>query len=508
MSFATSNLTVGDVGLEGATILDLQQAFTTGALTSETLTRFYLQRIERLNPDLNAVLFVNPSALLDARHSDERRRSGRRLSPLDGIPVLLKDNIATAGMPTTVGSYALLHADPADDAEVVIRLRNAGAVILGKANLDEWAGYRSVDVVSGWSAVGGQIRNPYVLDRDPWGSSGGAAVAVSAHLTTVAIGAKTDGSLMNPAGANGVVAIQPTVGLVSRRGIVPVCPAQDTAGPIARTVTDAAIVLSVIQSGRGAPVDASMVSHPRGLVSGPGSLHAKRIGVWLPRGGGGSLPEAMVAARDQLLEEAVATLEANGATIIRGIDLNVDAAVELSRAVGLVELKAAINRYLGSRTGPCPADLEALIAFNDEHAEREMPLFGQDVFHAAQDMQGDPTDAAWRDQRRAVTDMARMVVDEALRRHHLDAIVAPTNTPSLPPLDRAGIQSARPSAIAGYPAISVPAGLAFGVLPVGLTFFGGPSTEQELLMMARAFEQVTAARRAPTFRPQLQSPAQ
>jgi amidase len=502
-----SGTTINGINLDRVTVLDLQRDMDRQQLSSTALTGFYLARIHRLNPLLHAVIETNPDALRDAVASDLRRARHAARGPLEGIPVLLKDNVGTHDREhTTAGSFALIGANPAD-AFLVTRLRAAGAIILGKANLSEWANFRSFTSSSGWSARGGQTNNPYVLDRNPCGSSSGSAVAAAADLATVTIGTETDGSIVCPSGANDDVGIKPTLGLVSRTGVVPISAQQDTAGPITRNLTDAAAVLSVIQG-----VDPS---DPATAAAGPyvhrdylsdldaHSLRGKRIGVW--RGGGD------VADVTAVTDAAITKLRALGATVIDNVDLPglVDAENAEFPAL-LTEFKHDINAYLAATGGQHPADLAGLIDFDNQHASVEMPFFQQEIFDQAQATNGDLTDPAYVAQRAAATTGARSAIDSALAADHLDAIVAPTNGPAWVTNHQTGddftnfVSASAPAAIAGYPDLTVPAGhVDGGVLPIGLSFFGTAYSEPKLISMAYAFEQATHARHTPGFLPSL-----
>ena len=489
------------VKLERATIPDLQRAMRSGRLSSGALTRFYIRRIGRVDKRLRSVIAVNPGAIRQARRSDVRRSRRRLRGPLDGIPVLLKDNIDTADRQrTTAGSLALRRARPARDATVVRRLRRSGAVILGKANLSEWANFRSTRPIDGWSAIRGQTHNPYVLDRNPCGSSSGPAVAVAANLATVAIGTETWGSIMCPAGANGVVGVKPSVGLVSRSGIVPISAQQDTAGPFARHVVDAAIVLSVIQ-GTDPPDEATAEAAPYVARNYRTGLHAtalkgRRIGLW--RNGTGR-------AVQRVLNKTAAVMRRAGATVV-DTPLDDGQLPDPTFRALLVEFKHGINGYLAQTPGRHPPNLAELIEFNRRHADVEMPLFRQEIFRMAQATSGDLTDSGYLVDRRFATDTARRLIDDALAAGHLDAIVGPTNGPAW--VTRGDTKTctgdadaSTPAAIAGYPNVSVPAGFACGALPLGVSFFAGRWSEPTILAIAHAFEQATHARRPPGFLP-------
>jgi len=503
---------VRGIDLEQATVLDLQDAMDRRKLTSTELTRFYLDRIRSLDPRLNAVIETSPHAVRDAVLSDLRRRFHGPRSPLEGIPVLLKDNIDTDDrLHTTAGSFALLKARPARDAFLVAQLRRAGAVVLGKANLSEWANFRSTSSSSGWSARGGQVNNPYVLDRNPCGSSSGSAVAAAAHLATVTIGTETNGSVVCPASANSVVGVKPTLGLVSRSGIVPISAEQDTAGPITRNVTDAAAVLSVVQGVD--PRDpatgdaADFVDRDYLAALEPGALAGKRIGVWRE-------PTAENPEVEAVLDAAVAALQGQGAVIVDNVQLSgMDEVLAAQFPALLVEFKHDLNAYLAATPGRHPGDLAGLIEFNTDHADLELPFFGQEIFELAEATGGDLTDPEYQQQRATATGGARAAIDGAIAAHDLDAIVAPTNNaPWLTDLangdDFTGfVSSSSPAAISGYPNLTVPAGYVRGDLPLGVSFFGSRFSEPTLIAIGYAFEQATQLRRLPSFLPTLPEPA-
>jgi amidase len=432
------------------------------------------------------VIETNPAAAADAAASDARRATQGSRGPLEGIPVLLKDNIDTADREhSTAGSFSLVDSTPARDAFLVGRLRAVGAVILGKANLSEWANFRSTRSISGWSARGGQTHNPYVLNRNPCGSSSGSAVAASAHLATVTIGTETDGSIMCPSGTNSAVGIKPTLGLVSRSGVIPISAQQDTAGPITRNVTDAAAVLTAVQ-GVDPRDPATAAAGPfvgRDYLAAldPDALRGKRIGVWRAPAGGN-------ADAVRILTAAVATVRAQGATVVDNIQLTgLDTASRNEQPALLNEFKHDINTYLAARPGPHPANLAGLIAFDTAHAATEMPLFQQEIFETAQSRSGDLTDPTYLRQRSTATSAARQAIDKAITTNHLDAILAPTNG------------SASPAAIAGYPDLSVPGGYARSVVPIGVSFFGGRWSEPTLIAAAFGFERASRIRKPPTF---------
>jgi amidase len=493
--------------LEEATIATLQERMQSGALTARALTEAYLVRIEALDrqgPALRSILETNPDALPIADALDAERKAKGARGPLHGIPVLLKDNIGTGDrMMTTAGSLALAGSYSAEDSFLARRLREAGAVLLGKANLSEWANFRSSHSSSGWSGRGGQCRNPYALDRNPCGSSSGSGAAVSANLCAVSVGSETDGSIVCPSSANGIVGIKPTLGLVSRAGMIPLAHSQDTAGPMCRTVADAAALLGVLagvdrrdpatERGRGhAAPDFTKFLDPEGL-------RGARIGVARKMFG---FSEAV----DRLLEEALAEMKRGGAVLVDPADIPSSSQLEEAELeVLLYEFKADLNAYLAGR-GPRVAvrTLADLIAFNEAHATEELPYFGQDLLVKAQ-AKGPLTTPAYL---KALEKSKRLAgkdgLDAALRRHRLDAIVAPTGGPAwvidLVNGDHFSGGSSTHPAVAGYPNISVPAGFIRG-LPVGISFMGQAWSEPTLLKLASSFEHATRHRRPPRFRP-------
>lgn len=485
-----------------ASIAQLQQRMDAGSLDSQRLTRELLQRIDRIDrhgPMLKSVLQTNPDALQLAATLDAARKTTPH-GPLYGIPVLLKDNIGTGDrMLTTAGSLALTDAPAPHDAALVERLRKAGALILGKTNLSEWANYRSTHASSGWTGVGGQTRNPYVLDRNPCGSSSGSGAAVAAGLATVAIGSETDGSIVCPAGMNGLVGIKPTLGLVSRSGIVPLSHSQDTAGPMARSVADAAALLSVIAGSDPAdPATADADRHATDYARflDPNGLKGKRIGV--VRELAGAEPNA-----DRVLDESIALMTAQGAIIVDPVKL--PHLNELSAPEQIVlsyDFKHDINAYLATRPQLKVKNLADLIAFNRREAKREMPWFGQEIFEEAQ-TRGPLTDKKYID---ALAKAKRLSgplgIDAALKAQHLDALLAPSSGPAfvtdLLLGDHISGGGSQPAAVSGYPSIAVPAGWAHG-LPVGILLFGAKWSEPTLISIAYGFEQHAHAWQAPRF---------
>ncbi|MGW6008209.1 amidase [Streptomyces sp. NPDC055210] len=481
---------------------ELRQRMADGRLDAERLTRHYLERIERLDPLLHSVIEVNPDALREARRLDAE---GDPRKPLHGMPVLLKDLVETADrMHTTAGSLALRGLRPAADATVAARLRAAGAVILGKTNLSEWAGGMSLTHHAGWSARGGQTRNPYKLDRSPNESSSGSAVAAAAGLCVAAIGTETNGSIIDPSSANCVVGVKPTVGLVGRGGVIPGVPSQDSVGPIARTVRDAAILLGTLVGvdDRDPATRASRGRFHRDYTRflDADGLKGARIGV--PR----TVYFGYSHHADDIAERAIATLREAGATVVDPADIPTAGQLEdlpSSMVVQAYEFKRALNGYLAAAPGDHPRSLAELIAFNREHADRELRYVRQDGLEAVQEL-----DFGEREYREALATNHRLSraegIDAVLRRYRLDALVMPTTGPpakiDLIRGDSYGGGASTPAALAGYPAVSVPAGFAFG-LPVGLTFMGTAWSEPVLLRLAHAYEQAGRVRRPPTYRP-------
>ena len=486
-------------------VAELQSRMTKGTLTSRTLTAAYLSRIaavDRSGPTLNSVIETNPDALAIAAERDAERRAGKVRGPLHGIPVLIKDNIDSADrMQTTAGSLALVGKPSPRDAFIVQRLREAGAVLLGKTNLSEWANFRSTRSTSGWSGRGGQTRHPFVLDRNPCGSSSGTGTAISANLAAVGIGTETDGSIICPSSICGLVGIKPTVGLWSRSGIIPISSSQDTAGPMARSVSDAAALLGAltgVDSRDGVTADSagkSVADYTTFLNAK--SLQGARIGV--ARNMAGFHPMT-----DAAFERAIESLRKAGAVIVDPANVpTVGKYDEAELDVMLYEFKAGVNAYLAERGSTVSVrTMDDVIAFNRANASAEMPYFGQEQMERAQAM-GSLDDAKYRD---AVATCRRLARDEGLdaimAQHSLDAIVAPSNGPSWPTDlingDRYSGGNSSVAAVAGYPSITVPMGFA-DALPLGLSFIGRAWSEGRLIGLAFAFEQATKARRAPRF---------
>jgi amidase len=490
--------------LEEATAAALQDGMASGRYTARQIAEMYLRRIEEIDrngPALRSVIEINPDALAIADALDAERKAKGPRGPLHGIPVLIKDNIGTADkMMTTAGSLALEGSRPAKDAFVVERLRAAGVVILGKTNLSEWANFRSTHSTSGWSGRGGLVKNPYALDRNACGSSSGTGAAIAANLASIGVGSETDGSIVCPSGTNGLVGIKPTIGLVSRSGIIPISHSQDTAGPMARTVADAALLLGAMTGLDAA--DAAMTGH--GARAGvdytksldPNALKGARIGVARKQYFGYS------DAADRLVNQAIADMKAQGAVIVDPANIPTAAKMDAcENEVLLYEFKADMNKYLADLGPSAPAhSLEDLIAFNEREKAREMPYFGQEQFLAAQ-KKGPLTTPAYVAALAKCRALARTQgIDLVLKQHRLDAIVAPTGSPAwttdLINGDHFTGASSTPAAVAGYASITVPAGSAFD-LPVGISFIGGAWSESKLIALAYAYEQATKHRKPP-----------
>ncbi len=501
-----------------ATISDLQSRMKSGEVSAYSLTKAYLARIDEIDdacvrtacirtkePGLNSVIEVNPDALTIARALDlERKEKGPR-GPMHGIPVLIKDNIDTGDrMQTTAGSLALIGPPPAQDSGVARKLREAGAAILGKTNLSEWANIRSNHSTSGWSGRGGLTKNPYALDRNACGSSSGSGVAVSANLCTVAVGTETDGSIVCPSSANGIVGIKPTLGLISRAGIIPIAHSQDTAGPMARTVRDAAILLGALagpDSRDSATTSAEATSKVRTITDytqflNPNGLRGSRIGVARKYFGFND-------AVDELMNHLIDEMKTAGAIIVDPADLESHGKFDDTELLVLLyELRPDLNAYLASRPNAQVHSLAGVIAFNEKNKQNEMPYFGQDLFLKAQE-KGPLTDKDYVAALAANHSLSsEHGIDGVMDKFHLDAILAPTGGPAwltdLANGDHAVGGSSNAAAVAGYPNINVPAGFVFG-LPVGVSFFGRGWSEPGLLKIAYGFEQLVKARKPPQF---------
>ncbi|HUF17953.1 MAG TPA: amidase, partial [Thermoanaerobaculia bacterium] len=493
--------------LEETSIAQLQEAMSSGRLGARQIAEMYLARIEEVDSPrgsvgLNAMMELNPDAIAIADQRDRERKEGFLRGPLHGIPIIIKDNIDTADrMRTSAGSLALAESIAKDDAYIVRRMREAGAVLLGKTNLSEWANFRSTRSTSGWSARGGQTHNPYVLTRNPCGSSAGTGAAVAASLAAAGIGTETDGSVVCPSTSNGLVGLKPTLGLVSRSGIIPIAHSQDTAGTMTRTVSDAAILLSVI-TGIDARDPLTLASrtrrqHDYTKFLDANGLEGARIGV--ARQFFGFNPHV-----DQVMNDAIEVIRGLGATVIDPANIETHGQFNASEyEVLLYEFKADLNAYLAGIDSKIPhRTLADLIRFNEENKDREMPFFGQEIFLMAEE-KGPLTDRSYRD---ALAKNLRLTrkegIDATLAKHGVDALISPTGSPAWP-TDlingdhfTGGYSSA--SAVSGYPHITVPAGFVHE-LPVGLSFFAGAWSEPNLIRYAYAFEQATRARKAPRF---------
>jgi amidase len=493
--------------LEEATVAELQAGMRAGQCTARSLVEGYLARIDSLDrkgPALRSVIEVNPEALAVADSLDRERGAGKVRGPLHGIPVLIKDNIDTADrMSTTAGTLVLEGSIAPRDAFLVERLRAAGAVILGKTNLSEWANFRSTRSSSGWSGRGGQVRNPYALDRSPCGSSSGTGAAIAASLAAVGVGTETDGSIVCPSAASALVGIKPTVGLLSRSGIIPISHSQDTPGPMARTVADAAVLLGAMAGAD--PRDAA-TAESRGKAQAdytrfldPNGLKGARIGVVRKRWFGYS-PEA-----DRLTEEAIEALRRAGATVVDSVEIpHLGEYNQAEFTVLLYEFKHGVNQYLASLGPNAPVrSLKEVIEFNRRNRDRSMPYFGQEILEMAE-KKGPLTDTAYVNALEKSRKLSREGLDSAMTKHRLDAILAPTGSPAWP-IDLINGDhflgaSSTAAAVSGYPSITVPAGYSFG-LPVGVSFVGRAWSEPTLIRLAYAFEQATKHRRPPRYLP-------
>jgi amidase len=505
---------VSGIDIDATTIPELQKLMNSHRIHSVELTNFYLRRIRQLNPNLNAVITVSPTARADARAADRARRDGDH-RPLLGIPIIVKDNINTTGMPTTAGSWALAGSTPGD-AFIAQKLKAAGAIILGKANLSEWANFRSAPSSSGWSGIGGQTNMPYVLDRNPCGSSSGSGVVAAADLAVAAVGTETDGSIVCPSGANGVVGIKPTLGLWSRAGVIPISANQDTAGPMARNVTDAAVLLGAATGiDPKDPASAAQAGHAFTDYTkflDANALRGARIGVWRA----GTYDKQLVGSVvEPILARTIAALRAQGATVIDGTDIDLSATANELGAL-LCEFKTDIATYLRTYvhgTNPVsgqayPQTLADLIAFDAAHQNLEGP-WNDLIFEFAEETKGRDADCAAL--RQATTPPVQAAIDQLMAAKHLDAIIALTNGPAWPTNDdpTAGdldghfeyfVGSSTAAAVSGYADITVPAGHDAG-LPIGITFIGGRWAEPKLLGLAYDYEQATQVRVPPQFIP-------
>ena len=493
---------VPDAWIEELTVADLQKMMGAGEQSARSITEAYLRRIDALDrrgPELRAVIEVNPDAAALADALDAERKQGKLRGPLHGIPILIKDNIDTADkMATTAGSLALVGAKPGQDAGVVARLRAAGAILLGKTNLSEWANFRSTRSLSGWSARGGQCRNPYALDRSACGSSSGSGAAVAANLCAVAVGSETDGSILCPSAFCNLVGLKPTIGMVSRAGIIPIAHSQDTAGPMARTVADAALLYAALvgpdprdPTTKGAkPFDAAAAL--------AGEVKGLRLGI--VRSMFGYHPEL-----DHRCEEALAALKARGAVLVDPVAMSDKELMEPELEVLLYEFKAGLDGYLAGLGPSAPVkSLAEVIDFNESHAAEEMPFFGQEIFLKAV-AKGPLTDRAYKQALAKCQRLSRAGgIDQVMKRHKLDALVAPTANPPwvVDPVlgDHFVGGSTTMAAVAGYPAMSVPVGFARGV-PMGMSLFGRSASEAVLFRLAMALEQAAPQRQRPAFRP-------
>ena len=484
---------------------DARDRMAAGTLTSEALTKAYLERIAKVDdagPTLNAVIEINPKAAADAAALDAERKAGKVRGPMHGIAVLIKDNVDVAGMVNSAGSLALADNHPAADAFMVTRLRDAGAVILGKANLSEWANFRSTRSSSGWSSRGGQTKNPYVLDRNPCGSSSGTGSAIAASLAAIGVGTETDGSIICPASVNGLAGLKPTVGLVSRSGIIPISVSQDTAGPMARTVSDVALLLTAMAGvdaadPSGAAANGKIAADYTAFLK-TDALKGKRFG--LVRQAMGYHPDV-----DAATDAAIAKIKAAGADVIDVKIATYNSWNDPEFAVLLYEFKDGLNTYL-KKAGSPHTSLEALIAWNKANAKQVMPLFGQEIFEQAQ-AKGPITDAVYLKARDAARRLAgKDGLLAALEKEKLDALIAPSLSPAWPTDHVLGDHFVGAgygmAAVAGTPSLTVPIGDSRG-LPLGITLMGRPYSEGELIGFGFAIEQATRARQAPQYKPTL-----
>ncbi|WP_167604831.1 amidase [Maribellus sediminis] len=496
-----TDIDLTDFDLNEVTVSALQQKMEAGELSSETICKKYLERIEKVDPFLRSVIELNPDALEIARQMDEERKNNKVRGLLHGIPIMIKDNIDTGDkMMTTAGSLALSGNVVDKDAFIVTKLREAGAVLLGKTNLSEWANFRSNNSSSGWSGRGGQVRNPFCLDRSPCGSSSGTGAAVSANLCTIGIGTETNGSIVCPSGINGLVGIKPTLGLWSRQGIIPIAHSQDTAGPMCRNVSDAAILLGALAASdpNDAETHIEKAEFPTDYTPflKADGLQGKRIGI-----ASQMIPDnAKVKA---LFARAIADLKAQGAEVIE------DVKFENNRKWGgpsyqvlLYEFKADLNKYLSEHPTAPSRTMAEIIEFNKNNADKEMPWFGQEIFELAQE-KGDLNSEEYLEAlKNSKLYAGKEGIDKVMEEHNLDAIIAQTNGPAWTidwvNGDHFSGGSSSPAAISGYPNITVPMGFVEG-LPIGISFFGKAWSEPKLIEIAFAYEQATKHRKAPGF---------
>ncbi len=504
ISFALSLFSTANAfaDIDKLTIPDLHKKMAAGELSSVKLTQFYLQQIESLNPKLHAVITVNPNALEDAQKSDKKRKdaasNNNKLGLLHGIPVLLKDNIDTAdGMPTTGGSVLLKNHFPQKDAFVVTQLRNAGAIILGKANLSEWANFRSTRSSSGWSGMGGQTRNPYDITRTPCGSSSGSGVAVAANMTQIAIGTETDGSIICPSASNGVVGFKPTVGLVSRTGIIPISSNHDTAGPMARSVTDAVFLLQSML-GNDAQDGHSFTNK---ALSNNGLLkHLKADGLKGKRIGVVSNYQSAHPEVNAIFKRSVGIMREAGAIIVEDAPIETKGKWRQHQYNTLLwDFKDEIASYL-STTKLEAKSLNDLIVLNKTHSKDELVVFGQEIFETANQTKGKNEPNYQKNLSEMMAMVREQGIDATMKKHDLDILIAPTSGPAwkIDPINGDHFQGSAtsPAAISGYPHITVPMGYVLH-LPVGISFFAGKNSEPTLIEAAYHFEQATKVRRAP-----------
>ena len=487
--------------LEEATVAELSSMMQRGQMTSEQITSWYLARIRTVDPQINSMIEVNPDAIAIAREKDRERRNRMVKGPLHGIPVVIKDNIDTADkMKTTAGSLALMDAPvPKQDAFIVTKLREAGAVIIGKTNLSEWANFRDDNSISGWSGRGGQTRNPYILDRNPCGSSSGTGAAIAANLAAVGIGTETDGSILCPSSINGIVGLKPSIGYVSRSGIIPISATQDTAGPMTRTVADTAVMMNVLV----APDSSDPGSRPGKWERVDYTSYLKVDGLRGARIGVARDYWGRNAVVDKVMDAALEVIRRAGAELVDVKFPNLRRFGDAEFTVLKYEFKDGLEKYLRAR-GSRHKTLGDLIKFNNDNAAKELKYFGQSIMEASAKL-GDLNSKEYKDALETCRKYSREEgIDEAVDKNKLDAIVAPSNGPTWMIDTVSGdcgsgyVGSSSMPAVAGYPNITVPAGFA-KELPIGISFFGKAYTEHTLIKLAYSFEQATKARRKPKF---------